>query len=96
MQLAAFAIIAAGCIGLLILVFPGFLQSYITLSAEQLKSLPPDVIERIGKDTFDRNLATLPATNAFDLALLYFIQSFMIGLFVSIILSVVLRRQPKP
>lgn len=93
---AAFAIIAAGCIGMLILAFPGFLQSYITQSVEQLKLLPPHVIESIGKDTFDRNLAILPTTNAFDLALLYFTQSFMIGMFVSIILSVILRRQPKP
>lgn len=74
---------------------PDFLHNYITLSIEQLESLPAEVIERIGKDVYDRNLAMLPATNGRDLAFLYFWQSFMISLFISIILSVILRRQPK-
>jgi hypothetical protein len=92
---ATFAIIASASIGLFILVVPDFLESYITQSIQQLKLLPADVIERIGKDVFERNLKVLPTTNGFDLALLYFTQSFMIGLFISIILSVILRRQPK-
>jgi hypothetical protein len=92
---ATFATIASTGIGVFILLVPDFLKSYITQSIQQLKMLPPDVIERIGKDVFERNLEILPATNGFDLALLYFTQSFMIGMFISIILSVILRRQPK-
>lgn len=90
-----FALIASGCLGMFIWIVPDFLRSYIDQSLEQLKLLPEDIISRIGKDVYERNLEMLPATNGFDLALLYFMQSFMIAFFISIILSVVLRRQPK-
>lgn len=88
---------ATASIGLLIFIslVPEFLQTYISLTVEQLKQLPADVVEKIGKDVYDRNLALLPATNAIDLASLYFMQSLLISLFISIILSVILRRQPK-
>lgn len=88
---------ATASIGLLIFMSlePEFLQSYISLTVEQLKQLPADVVEKIGKDVYERNLQLLPATNAFDLASLYFMQSLLISLFISIILSVILRRQPK-
>ena len=74
---------------------PQFLSDYITRSIQQLRKLPPVIIERIGKGVYERNLEMLPATNSVDLSLLYFSQSLMISLFISIILSVILRRQPK-
>lgn len=89
-----FALIASLGIVVFASIFSGFVADYITLTVEQLKSLPSEVIERIGKDSYERNLEMLPATNAFDLALLYFTQSLMISFFISIILSVILRRQP--
>lgn len=90
-----FTLIASTGIGVFITIAPDFLKAYITLSLEQLKTLPAEVIDKIGKDVYERNLMLLPTTNAFDLALLYFTQSFMISFFISIILSVILRRQPK-
>lgn len=89
-----FAIISSLGIAVFGNVVSGFVADYITLTIEQVKSLPPEVIEKIGKDIYERNLEMLPATNAFDLALLYFTQSFMISFFISIVLSVILRRQP--
>lgn len=84
---------------LLILVFemvvPDFLDSYIRLSVEQIKALPEEIVKRIGKDVIERNLERLPSTNAVELPKLYLFQSFVLGLFISIILSVILRRQPK-
>ena len=77
-------------------IVPAFLSDYIELTEKQLESLPAEVIESIGKDVYQRNLEMLPSTNAFDLGLLYSIQSFLISFFVSILLSVTLRRQPKP
>ena len=74
---------------------PGFLEEYIRLSVEQLKSFPPEVIERIGREAYEDNLSRLPATLSSDLSFLYFTQSLLISLFLSIILSVILRRQPK-
>ena len=91
-----FATVAAVGLAIFIAIVPTFLTAYIGQSVEQLKGLPADVIERIGKDVYERNLALLPSTNGIDLALLYFTQSFMIAFFISIILSVILRRQPKP
>lgn len=90
-----FATVAAGTIWIFSTLVPAFLERYIKLSAEQLNNLPPDIIEKIGKEVVERNLIILPSTNAFDLATLYFWQCFMIGLFLSIIFSVISRRQPK-
>ena len=94
-----FTISYAIAASLLLFVFmhmePDFLGDYIALSIETVKSLPPETIERIGKDAYDRNLQLLPYTKIMDLTLLYFFQSFLISLFISIILSVILRRQPK-
>ena len=74
---------------------PDFLRDYIRLSIETVRSLPAETIEKIGKDAYDRNLEWLPHTDIWDLTLLYFFQTFLISLFISIILSVILRRQPK-
>jgi hypothetical protein len=73
---------------------PGFVTQYAELATNQLKTYPKETIERIGKDVYEKNLAMLPNTTAGDLAMLYFVQCFGIGLFISIILSVILRRQP--
>jgi hypothetical protein len=91
----SFAVLTSLIILLFIWAVPDFLHVYIALSIQHLKSLPPEVIERIGKDVYNRNSEMLPATGAFDLAFLYFWQSFMLSLFISIILSVILRRQPQ-
>lgn len=74
---------------------PEFLSSYISLTLGALKNLPAQTIEKIGKQVYERNLMLLPSTNAFDLVILYFWQSLVIGTFISIILSVIVRRQPK-
>lgn len=95
----AFTVCYAALSALALLAFmhfaPEFLTEYISLSVEQLRSLPPQVVERIGEEVYQRNIEMLPATDASDLSFLYFTQSLMISLFISIILSVVLRRQPK-
>jgi hypothetical protein len=92
---ATFAVLASGMIAVFISVVPEFLQSYISQAIERVKSMPPEVINQIGKKAYDSNLKTLPSTNVFDLVEIYLMQSFIIGLFISIILSVILRRQPK-
>lgn len=72
-----------------------FVQSYITGFTERAAQLSPDIIEQIGKDNFERNLKAIQTTSSGDLAITYFGYSFIISFFISIILSVVLRRQPK-
>jgi hypothetical protein len=92
-------LIAATISTLLLLAFMmienNFLASYIPQMTEYLKSFSPEDIERIGKELYERNLEELPSTNPKQLAGKYFVQSVIIGFFVSIILSVILRKQPK-
>jgi hypothetical protein len=73
-----------------------FVAGYITQMTAYIKSFPKEDVERIGKEVYERNLKALPATNIFDLVETYFMQGMIIGFFVNIILSVILRRQPKP
>ena len=89
-----YAAISAVALLIFMQVVPEFLADYIRLSVQNLKSLPPEVIETIGQGVYERNLEMLPATRPADLSFLYFSQSLLISLFISIILSVVLRRQP--
>lgn len=72
-----------------------FVDSYVTQITAYIKSFPQEDIDRIGKEIYERNLRALPATNIFDLTQTYFMQGIIIGFFVNIILSVILRRQPK-
>jgi hypothetical protein len=74
---------------------PAFVATYISLASDQIRSIPPEIVDRIGKADYERNLEALPATRGLDLAFLYFGQSFVISFFVSVIISVILRRQPK-
>lgn len=73
-----------------------FVREFIRQSTVRLEGAREELIERIGKEAYDSNFSALPATNAADLALHYYIQSFVIGTFIGILLSVILRRQPKP
>lgn len=90
-----FAIIASLLIWIFAINVPGFVIQYIELATNQLKTFPKETIDQIGQDVYERNLALLPDTKGFDMAALYFVQCFGIGLFISIIISVILRRQPK-
>jgi len=90
-----FAVVTSLLIWIFALNVPGFVIQYVELATNQLKTFPKETIDQIGRDVYDKNMAMLPSTKASDLALLYFIQCFGIGLFVSIILSVILRRQPQ-
>lgn len=73
----------------------GFVPSYVKLMTEYLKTFPKEDVDKIGKEVFERNLAALPATTMSNLTVTYFAQGIGIGFFISIILSVILRRQPK-
>ncbi|MEJ7646296.1 MAG: DUF4199 domain-containing protein [Chryseolinea sp.] len=72
-----------------------FVKDYVVKVTEYIRSFSEEDKARIGKDIYDRNLAALPATNISTLAFTYFIHGLVIGFFVNIILSVILRRQPK-
>jgi hypothetical protein len=90
-----FAILVSGAMYAFGSAVPDFRDDYVREGTALLKSMPKEAIEQIGKDNYDRNLSQLPATNVLELSVIYFRQCVIIGLFISIILSVVLRRQPK-
>lgn len=75
---------------------PEFVSEFVKLFQERSRAFPPpQLIEQVGKETYEHNLETLSATRPLDMAKLYFKQSIVISLFLSVIISVILRRQPK-
>jgi hypothetical protein len=94
---STFAIIAGAGVGVFAGFVPEFIQKYISLHMDILKNFPADEIEKIGgQKVIDSNLRSLPATDVRKLVELYIWQSFVIGALISIILSLILRKQPKP
>ncbi|HEY9489701.1 MAG TPA: DUF4199 domain-containing protein, partial [Chryseosolibacter sp.] len=57
---ACFAFIASLALYLFVQAAPVFLSDYVNLSIQQLKSLPSPVIEKIGREVYERNLGLLP------------------------------------
>lgn len=89
-----FSAIASGALYLFASAVPQFVTSYIDLSMVQVKAFTPEDIERIGKDVYEASIKSLQAADASFLASRYFAQSLIISFFISIIISVILRRQP--
>ena len=75
---------------------PDVVNDYVMQVTDYLKAFTDEEIDRIGKDIYERNLEALPSTNISNLSITYFVHGLVIGFFVNIILSVILRRQPKP
>jgi len=73
-----------------------FLSSYISKLAEQMKGFQKQIVESVGAEAYQQQMAKLPSTTAFDLASDYFLKSMIIGLFLTIIISVILRKQTQP
>jgi hypothetical protein len=73
-----------------------FLADFIDLFRKQAATFSEDVIARIGREKYEESLQALDETTPLDLALLYLRQSVTIWFFVSIIISVTLRKQSKP
>lgn len=74
---------------------PEFVQSYIDLSMVQIQAFSPYDIDRIGRDVYEEGIQSLKSADAYFLSTRYFWQSLIISFFLSIIISVILRRQPK-
>lgn len=90
-----FGIIASTFIWIFSKNVPGFVTEYVELLTNQLKSYPPETIEQIGGERFAESLAQLKSTTGADIAKLYFRNGIIIGFFISIVISVILRRQPQ-
>lgn len=72
------------------------LFNYLTEMEAQLADNKEEFLEAIGEEAYQNTLRSLPSTTLGDLALDYYLKSFGIGFFLTIIISIILRRQLKP
>jgi hypothetical protein len=95
MLIVVFALTAA--LGLVIFgtLEKDFVSDWIVQFTDYLNGFPKEEIKRYGEKAFASNLRDVQATNISTLAKDYFLKSFLIGLPLSIIMSVILRKQPK-
>ena len=70
-----------------------FLPSYVSKLKDQMEIFRKQIEESVGAEAYQQQLAKLPGTSALDLAGDYFLKSLIIGLFLTIIISVILRKQ---
>ena len=95
LMVTAFAVISSVLIYIFGLYDEQFVKSFIVLFTEQAKNLPPEIIKQIGKVNLESNLREVKTTDSYRLAKNYFDQSYILSFFLTIIISVILRRQPK-
>jgi hypothetical protein len=71
---------------------PQFVADFISQATEQTKAFSPEDIQRIGKELFDQSLQELQKADKYYMARRYFVQTFIISFFVSVIVTVIVRR----
>lgn len=72
---------------------PELVGAYITQMTDQINSFEKEMIESIGKEAINKSLQLLSSTNILDLAIDYFIKSLPYGVFLTIIISLILRKK---
>ena len=72
-----------------------FVSSYIEIALQQAKDIPQSSIDQMGKEIYNNLLLDIPNTTGYLMARRFFFQSFILSFFLSLIISVILRRQPK-
>lgn len=88
------AIIISFFIMIFVAIDPDFLQFYINERVNLLIEHRDQLTESIGEETVQLQLDKLPFTTSIDLAIDYFIKTLGIGIFLNIIISIILRKQP--
>ncbi len=74
---------------------PEYTERYIAEIGTILTESRSQIIEKVGDEAYQNQITTLPFTTITDLAVDYLLKSMFIGLFLTIVISVILRRQPK-
>ena len=70
-----------------------FLSNYIQLASEQMLANKDAFVEALGLETFEETMLELPRTTSLHLAADFLLKSMPIGLFLTIILAVLMRRK---
>ena len=73
---------------------PEFVSNFIQASLDQIESAREKIQNAIGEEELTKVLEILPSTTLYDLALDYFLKSLPYGLFLTIIISLILRKKP--
>ncbi len=77
------------------LVDPQLLADYISNRQELLEGSKAQVIDQMGEQTYLESRAELQRITAFDLAIDDFLKKSIIGLMLTIMISIILRKRPK-
>jgi len=89
------ALIGSGFTWAFALWSPWFLPLYVEKLQQQMLGYKEEIIKSVGTEVYSQQLAKLPFTTPLDLAGDYFLKSLIIGLFLAIIFSVIVRRTPQ-
>lgn len=92
-------LIVAFLMSVFILIFgsviePDFVSIYIEQMTAQVQSLSDEMVESVGQEALNKTLEILPSTTIIDLSSDYFIKSLPYGLFLTIIITLILRKRP--
>lgn len=90
-----YAVVVSSALYLFMKLQPNYVTDFVNTGTEQLKKFPPEDIKRIGKEVYEQQLSMMKTITGEFLAWRYFMQCFGISIFISIIISVILRRTPK-
>ena len=89
------ATLSAALIWIFSIAVPDFVTDFIKQGLASAKSHSTDALTEAEKSRLNVIIESIPSTNGRGLASRHFSQSIVIGLFISIILSIILRKQPK-
>ena len=70
-----------------------FLNDYIQMASAQIQDNRASLNDTLGEDTIDKTLLELPSTTALHLAADYLLKSMPLGLFLTTIFAILLRRK---
>jgi hypothetical protein len=93
--LIVYGIVCAVGISIFAAVVPEFSTDYTKQSIELLKN-NPDFIKKIGEEEFERNFTEAAPTNGLRLGFFYFLTTLAFGFFMSLVLTVIMRKTNQP
>ncbi|MBX7125695.1 MAG: DUF4199 domain-containing protein [Cyclobacteriaceae bacterium] len=73
-----------------------FIPQYVQQATERINGLPPEAVQELGQTAIDEARRSLASLTVDRMAFKYASQTYILGLFISIIISVILRKQPNP
>ncbi len=89
------AILSAGFVWIFLSVIdPDLLRGYIADRSSLLSNMKGQMVEQLGEDVYQQTLAQVQQTTAYIIALDDFLKKIIIGLFLTIIISVIFKKQP--